>query len=85
MGGEEFSVLLPNTGTKQAVKLAERIRLAVERENCQIQDQTISTTVSIGVAAYSKDTSELKTILKQADASMYQAKKQGRNQVVFLE
>jgi diguanylate cyclase (GGDEF)-like protein len=76
---------LPNTSAKQAIKMAERVRLAVERENCQIQDHTINTTVSIGVATYSEDRSELKTILKQADDSMYEAKKQGRNRVVFLE
>lgn len=85
MGGEEFSVLLPNTVAKDAVKLAERIRLAVEQESYQIQNQITSMTISIGVASYDKNTSDLETIIKYADRSMYQAKKQGRNRVVFLE
>jgi diguanylate cyclase (GGDEF)-like protein/PAS domain S-box-containing protein len=83
MGGEEFSLLLPNTGAENAVKLAERVRLAVEQESCQIQDQTINVTVSIGVASYSKDSSSLEAILRQADDCMYQAKNQGRNRVVL--
>ena len=85
MGGEEFSVLLPNTVAKDAVKLAERIRLAVEQESYQIQNEIIGVTVSIGVASYGKKTSNLANIIKHADNSMYQAKNQGRNQVVFLE
>jgi diguanylate cyclase (GGDEF)-like protein len=85
MGGEEFSLLLPNTGAENAVKLAERVRLAIERGSCQIQDQSINVTVSIGVASYSKDTSSLEAILRHADDSMYQAKNQGRNRVVVLD
>lgn len=85
MGGEEFCVLLPNTRTEDAIKLAERIRQTVEQEGCQIQDQIINVTVSIGVASYSKNTSSLEAIIRQADDSMYQAKKQGKNQVAFLD
>ena len=85
MGGEEFSVLLPSTGAKDAVKLAERVRQAVERESCQIQDQTIEVTVSIGVASYGENMSSLEAILRHADDSMYQAKHQGRNRVVFMD
>lgn len=84
MGGEEFSVLLPNAKTEDAVKLAERVRRAVEQESCQFQDQTINVTASIGVASYRKDTSSLEVILKHADDAMYQAKDQGRNQVVVM-
>lgn len=85
MGGEEFSLLLPNTEKKDAAVLAERIRLAVEQESCQIQKQTIHVTVSIGVASFSKEASTLEAILRQADNSMYLAKKQGRNRVVVQD
>ena len=85
MGGEEFSVLLPNTEAEDAVKLAERVRQAVEQESCQLQDQIIDVTVSIGVASYSKDISSLEAILRHADDSMYQAKNQGRNRVVIMD
>ena len=85
MGGEEFSLLLPNTEKKDAAKLAERIRLAVEQESCQVQKQTIHVTVSIGVASYSKKTPTLEDIIRQADHSMYKAKNLGRNRVVVQD
>jgi diguanylate cyclase (GGDEF)-like protein/PAS domain S-box-containing protein len=85
LGGEEFSILLPNTRAEDAAALAERMRIAVERGSCQVRDQIINVTVSIGVASYNKNTSDLETILRRADAFMYQAKEQGRNQVVFLD
>lgn len=85
MGGEEFSVLLPNTQAEDAVRLAERVRCAVEGESCQHQDQIIDVTVSIGVASYDKDISSLESLLRHADDSMYQAKNQGRNRVVFMD
>ena len=82
MGGEEFSLLLPNTEKMDAIGLAERIRSAIEQESCQIQNQVIDMTVSIGVASYSKDASTLDAILRKADDGMYQAKHQGKNRVV---
>jgi diguanylate cyclase (GGDEF)-like protein/PAS domain S-box-containing protein len=83
MGGEEFSVLLPDTEIKNAVKLAERIRSAVGQESLEIQDQIISLTVSIGAATYGKNSSTLESIIKRADDRLYQAKNQGRNRVVY--
>jgi diguanylate cyclase (GGDEF)-like protein/PAS domain S-box-containing protein len=85
MGGEEFCVLLPNTEIKNAVKLAERIRLTIEQEGLQIKNQIISLTVSIGVAADGKSSSNLASIIKRADDCMYQAKNQGKNRVVYLD
>ena len=84
MGGEEFSVLLPNTGAEDAINLAERVRQAIEREGCQFQDQTIDVTVSIGVSSYDKDKLSLEDLLRHADDSMYLAKNKGRNRVVFV-
>ena len=85
MGGEEFSMLLPGTGAADAVKLAERVRQAIERESCQLDDQSIDVTVSIGVASYNADTSSLEAILREADDSLYRAKYRGRNQVVIMD
>lgn len=84
LGGEEFGVLLPNTEAGDAVKLAERLRLAVEGLSCTIQDQKINVTMSIGVASFSREQSNLDIALRNADSAMYQAKNQGRNRVVFL-
>jgi len=85
MGGEEFSILLPDTEIQNAIKLAERIRSAIEQKCIQVQNHNIQLTASIGVAAYGKNTASLEAIIKRADNFMYRAKNQGRNQVVFLE
>ena len=73
MGGEEFSLLLPNTNQKDAIHLAERLRSAVERESFKFQGKNFNLTVSIGVATYGKDLSNLDAIIKRADNCLYQA------------
>jgi diguanylate cyclase (GGDEF)-like protein len=83
LGGEEFAILLPNTDAADAVKLAERLRLAVEEGRCTLQKNTMSVTVSVGVAAYNKEMVDLDAILHNADVAMYQAKSRGRNRVVL--
>jgi diguanylate cyclase (GGDEF)-like protein/PAS domain S-box-containing protein len=85
IGGEEFSLLLPDTEKMGAIKLAERLRSAVEQESFQFQGKIMSLTVSIGVASCSKKLTSLDAIIKQADNCLYQAKHQGRNRVVYLD
>jgi diguanylate cyclase (GGDEF)-like protein len=82
LGGEEFGILLPNTEAADAVKLAERLRLAIEKTSCAFQDQKSGVTVSIGVATRKKDIQSVDIFLKKADTAMYQAKNQGRNRVI---
>ena len=79
-GGEEFAIILNNTGPGGAVLLAERIRQAVESVGCAYNDAVIHFTVSVGVAFLdSKDDDEL--LFKRADDALYQAKAEGRNRV----
>ncbi len=85
LGGEEFGILLLNTQAENAVELAERLRLAVEQEIYTFHDQKISATISIGVAEYRTNMLNLDSLLRKADTAMYQAKNQGRNQVVCLD
>lgn len=85
MGGDEFSLLLPDTEPHKALTLAQRIQGAVERENLHLDDIDFHMTVSIGVAGYGANASTLETIMKQADDCMYQAKNQGRNRVVAVQ
>lgn len=85
MGGEEFSVILPNTGIQDAVRLAERLRQAVEATGCPISDRQMNVTVSVGVASYQESISFLDDLLRDADTAMYRAKNQGRNRVVILD
>jgi diguanylate cyclase (GGDEF)-like protein/putative nucleotidyltransferase with HDIG domain len=83
-GGEEFSILLPETPTEQAFEIAERIRRAVAE--CEFEVETsehpIRATVSIGVAGYPKDGSDANELIHQADLAVYRAKLQGRNRVL---
>jgi len=77
-GGEEFLVILPNTPLKHAIGVFERMRIRVASD-AQIDDQQV--TVSIGVALFEKNDSRDDLIAK-ADQCLYQAKANGRNQVV---
>ena len=79
-GGEEFVIILNNTGPGGAVLLAERIRHAVEAAGSTYNGTVIHFTASVGVAFLdSKDDDEL--LFKKADDALYQAKAEGRNRV----
>jgi len=79
-GGEEFMLVAPHTTKDYAVKLGQKIRISVMKHNFEHIQQL---TVSMGVTQYSHN--EDKTVfLKRADKALYEAKANGRNQVVFL-
>ncbi|NQD36616.1 diguanylate cyclase [Permianibacter sp. IMCC34836] len=79
-GGEEFLILLPNTGQADAVEQAERLRQLLDSDKLRIDRYPHRVTASFGVSEYSKGQS-VESMLKQADVALYQAKAQGRNQV----
>lgn len=81
LGGEEFAVLLPGTGTEAAIQLAERLRHAVQLSPAVEAGQTVSFTISLGVVAITADIADTKTVLHLADKAMYYAKQSGRNRV----
>jgi diguanylate cyclase (GGDEF)-like protein/PAS domain S-box-containing protein len=87
MGGDEFTALLPNTKIQDAVKLAERVRLDMERMSFQTPEAsfTLAITISIGVAALTHKTFNVDDMLRNADTALYQAKRAGRNCVVKYE
>lgn len=87
-GGEEFTVILPETNHEDAMIVAERIRKAVAQTlfypfTLDGQPDIVSETVSIGTTEFHQEDT-LKSFLKRADNAMYQAKKSGRNVVVYL-
>ncbi|MFA6700799.1 MAG: diguanylate cyclase [Thiomicrospira sp.] len=82
LGGEEFAVLLPKTGVKEAALLAERLREAVARSMTEYEGESLTLTVSIGVACYQAQDSHFEQSLLRADKNLYQAKADGRNCVV---
>ncbi len=75
-GGEEFAVILPETTKLNALKLAERIRLAMD-------GITPALTLSVGVATFPQDAPGWKELLQQSDRALYEAKRLGRNRVVI--
>lgn len=81
-GGEEFVAFLPETTLKTAVAAAERIRENLANIVISVDEQQIRITVSIGVASYQKEDLTIDALLQRADKALYQAKNQGRNQVV---
>ncbi|CAM3698016.1 MULTISPECIES: GGDEF domain-containing protein [Pseudoalteromonas] len=81
IGGEEFAILLPNTSEKNAQALSERIRLAIKNQPFIYKQHSISLSLSIGVIKRTGD-SNINDLLAKADKGLYQAKHNGRNQVV---
>ena len=83
-GGEEFSILLPETSPEDAVVIAERIRRSVAARVFDVETSTdpIRATVSLGVAGYPRDGLEANELIHQADLAVYRAKLQGRNRVL---
>ncbi len=87
-GGEEFALLLPQTKPEDAYRIAERIRAyiaAMPIDAGDPGDKPVTVTVSVGVAAlgnrWDVGTSQLTDLLAAADAALYRAKRDGRNQV----
>ena len=83
-GGEEFSILLPETPPEQAMEIAERIRRAVADQKFEVETaaEPIRATVSVGVAGFPKDGADANELIHQADLAVYRGKLQGRNRVV---
>lgn len=83
-GGEEFVVVMPATEISGACLVGERIRLHIRNQGIPHLYSEVDkvVTVSIGVAAFKSDMLTEINLLKQADAALYEAKKNGRNQCV---
>ena len=91
-GGEEFTIILPETSTDDTLIVAERLRKSIEKLSFPISDGNkkvsdyFNITVSIGFARYIHSASMTDDIIiDNADRAMYHAKEHGRNQVVFYD
>ncbi len=81
-GGEEFSVLLPETKRLGAAVMGQRIRAVIENEEIVVEGQRIPVTVSIGVATLAaEDVESIDQLLNIADRRLYLAKNNGRNRI----
>ncbi len=82
IGGEEFAILLPDTNRLGTAVLAERIRVAVERERLIVGDKILSLTISIGIASIGEESVDaIDQLLSIADKRLYLAKNNGRNRI----
>ncbi|HWQ08391.1 MAG TPA: sensor domain-containing diguanylate cyclase, partial [Holophaga sp.] len=81
-GGEEFVILLPETGLDGAASLAERLRRSVEALDIQLPGRTaIQVTASFGVSVLTSGDPAYEAVLRRADKALYRAKQAGRNRV----
>ncbi|MFP4161189.1 MAG: diguanylate cyclase [Ectothiorhodospira sp.] len=84
-GGEEFLVILMDTGGEAALEVAEKIRKTVEATTFRVAGGELHKTLSVGLAEYPGDAQAFWQVLKYADVALYAAKDRGRNQVVRFE
>lgn len=80
-GGEEFLIVMAETGMKGAIAVAERIRASIERSVAAALGLTKPVTASVGIAAFPEDGGSLEALLDHADAAVYRAKAKGKNRV----
>lgn len=81
-GGDEFVVILPQTGKQGAGVVADRIRLAIESHTFPGEVRKITT--SLGISSFPEDGDQTETLLGRADQALYRAKKTGRNRVCAM-
>ena len=87
-GGEEFTILTPNTNLEEAVLVANRLRAQIEKKKINIEEfkiegvKEISVTISVGVSQFNKKNAEPDTLYQEADKALYAAKEGGRNRVI---
>ncbi len=81
LGGDEIGMLLPKTGLAGALRLAEKLRVAVSEEPFVIDELSLRITMSLGVAAYPEHGVKAKELVAAADAALYRAKSLGGNRV----
>jgi diguanylate cyclase (GGDEF)-like protein len=89
-GGDEFTVILPETGLKAAGEIAERMRREIARPSGgsaspETGTSEVRVTTSQGVAAYPDNGRDARTVREKADEALYRAKEAGRNRVVCAD
>ncbi len=81
-GGEEMSIILPNTGKDEALSTAQKICERVANRKFKLSgDRETNVTISLGVSTFPFDGNSASAIIEEADKRLYNAKHNGRNQV----
>jgi len=84
IGGEEFAILLVETDSKQAIMIAERLRILLSEKKIETDCEDLFFTVSIGIATYNAGDASIDHLFQRADKALYSAKEGGRNRVEFV-
>ena len=82
LGGEEFGILLPETGVMNALAAGERIRRAVEAAPARFGEALVPISASFGIACRTSAAESPDALMQRADIALYEAKAAGRNRVV---
>lgn len=80
-GGDEFTVLLTNTTAEPAKRVAERIQTLLESTSFRYRGDTITTSISIGIASFPQHGDSAEELLHQADQAMYRSKRDGKSRI----
>jgi diguanylate cyclase len=83
-GGEEFTMLLPNTTSDQALEVAENIRKIIAKSGFNYNSKSISLTISCGISEYVTN-DQHETVFERADQALYLSKEQGRNKCSIIK
>jgi diguanylate cyclase (GGDEF)-like protein len=79
VGGEEFVILCLSTELNEAWSMAERIRQCIEKTACDTTHGPLHMTISLGIAALTRQETGIHSLLYRADQALYKAKRSGRN------
>ena len=84
-GGDEFTILLPNTGIEDVIKISQKIHRCVSRIQIlkDLKGPIKRLSLSQGVAVFPQDGDNVKSIWSKADQSLYRAKEEGRNRIIY--
>jgi diguanylate cyclase (GGDEF)-like protein len=82
-GGEEFLVILPNHNTDEAIQYGEKLRIAFETHNFDIDGIEEKITILVGISLWPHHGKEYKEVLNAANIAEHKAKDSGRNSVVL--
>jgi two-component system cell cycle response regulator len=83
-GGEEFAIIMPETDTKGALVIAERIREAIKAETFTTEQGPLKVTMSLGIATFPDAAQDKQSMVDLSDQCLYFAKRHGRNQSVTV-
>lgn len=85
-GGEEFAVILPETSGEEAVSIAQRLRINIEKLKLHVgEDKFVNATISIGISTFPACASNEEELIETADKALYAAKDCGKNCVYLYK